>query len=118
MACVQMNVDGTDTGYFCLWLQTAPNGMMNCGDVRPFGDETSRPYIEGGTADVCSLRFASCEAYDNMIESVLCDTGEHDDCGISGVDDGRCDVSRCSIRCFFTNDCPEGVSCTDQICHD
>ena len=111
-----MNVDGTDTGYFCQWLQMAPNVMMNCGDVRPFGDETSKPYIEGGTADVCSLWFASCKAYDDMVKELPCDAGEHDDCGIVGVDDGRCDVSRCSIRCFGVGDCPESFSCIDNIC--
>ena len=99
MACVQMNVDGTDTGYFCQWLQTAPNVMMNCGDVRPFGDETSKPYIEGGTADVCSLRFASCEAYDDMVKELPCDAGEHDDCGIVRTDDGgaMCSVARFDV---------------------
>jgi len=114
--CVQMNVDGTDTGYFCLWLQTVPNVMTNCSNVRPFGQPATKPSVEGGMTDVCSLSYASCEAYDYMIESLPCDTGEHDDCGIVGLDDGRCDVLFCSIRCNVAKDCLDGDLCIDNIC--
>ncbi len=108
MACVRMIVDGTDTGYFCQWLQTS------CGSTEPFGYPSSKDAVEGGTAAVCSLRYASCEAYFDMTSTSECATD--DECGIDMLDDARCDGTICSLRCLDANDCPE-VSCVEGTCN-
>ncbi|GEM_PF-4869469 len=117
MACVKMIIDGVDTGYFCQWLTTTPAIMFSgCSDVKPFAYETTKPTREGGMADVCSLRFASCEAYHHMIAGQPCDEGQDDDCGIMTVNDGRCFGTVCSIECMIEEDCPQFIDCPYGVC--
>jgi hypothetical protein len=115
--CVEAEFQGqTVPGWVCLWQQGGDGGApTECASgPRPY----TNLFINVTSIDdqenlsVCGLRSTTCAALRDITKA--CDPNG-DECGLPGVDDGRCedqDGFQCTIPCNGTADCPPtGATC-------
>jgi hypothetical protein len=117
--CVPMNFDGTPrAGGYCL-----KRGATGC--VAPYRvPSDARVSLSGASAEVyCGVNEAvtTCEAVLDLIDDRACAPATDDDCGVPGLNDGRCRTvggraNRCTYSCGTAADCPAGRACTSSYC--
>lgn len=113
--------------YHCMILEDALGpGKTWCADNRPFVHAFSAVSVGGVEANYCTIRRASCTAFNlfgetpDIVPDGETNAGEprclnDDSCGLPGMWDGVCDIS-CTYRCGSTEECPIGTSCLYGIC--
>ncbi|HEX2735729.1 MAG TPA: hypothetical protein VHM70_29215 [Polyangiaceae bacterium] len=109
--CVQTSFGNTDTGFFCFWKEGDPNGKANCLDNgAPFSKGVATTSVDGESATYCELRFTTCDAQDDFLNTTCSSDAE---CGIAGLDDGLCrsleGSMRCTYQCLANPDCSGGT---------
>ena len=113
-ACAADMFMGSFVGFACMPLANGVQCAQAVDALRPMAARESVSTVSGGIADVCAPSAgATCPSVLDF--NSTCSTD--DDCGISGLADGRCTTvlltaNRCSFPCGVDVECPSQRSCS------
>jgi hypothetical protein len=112
--CSRHLFGATDLGFFCFPVGSA-SAQEACA-LTPFSELTLTTTSDGRTAELCLLDSTTCAGMRDTTGRQQCASDA--DCGVPGLDDGRCLAGFCSIACSTERDCFDPVfgSCSGGAC--
>lgn len=105
--CVYQAGEGGSSGYYCLYLEGAPDAPNSCGETsaEPFIQRVQATSVDGVSGSYCTLNTATCAVFGRFKGACM----EDEDCG-EPSEGAYCFPNepdrRCSYACGGHVDCP------------